>query len=83
MKVDSSANRVSIEAAIHNPSDRVTESGRVILTLFDSEGQVAGFRVIALDTGPGPGETRTLKIEAVSQSDASGPLTYQLYAEAH
>lgn len=80
--VESSSNRVSVEANIHNPSDHVTGPGRVVLTLFDSGGQVAGFRVVAIGAGLEPGETRTIKIEAISQSDEDGPLTYQLYAEA-
>ena len=69
-----------IEARIHNPSEHTIGQARVVLTLFSNEGQVVGLRVVTLADGFGPGETRTVVLEAVALS-VDTPLTYQLFAE--
>jgi LysM repeat protein len=73
-------NRLYVEATIRNPSTRTVGPVRIVLTLFDSKGQIAGFRVDSTDADFEPGETRTIMMEAVSQSDEK-QLTFQLHAE--
>ena len=79
--VETIENRLRVEAVIHNPSNRGVGGARVVLTLLDHEGQVAGFRVASTDADLEPGETRTVVIEAGARADAEMPLTYRLHAE--
>ena len=56
-------------------------SARIVLTLFNKEGQVAGFRVASIGAGFESGETRMITIEVVSQADEDRLVSYQLHAE--
>lgn len=74
--------RYRVAARIMNHTGIATQPPRLVLTVYDAEGRVAGFRVLTMAGGLEPGGQRIVEIEASTQP-GSGGLTHQLYAEAY
>ena len=70
-----------VQATIQNRSTTATGPLRLVLTLFDQEGQVTGFRVLNSPAGLEAGASQHLEIEALAQT-GSDPVSHFLYAEA-
>lgn len=70
-----------VAATVLNTTGVRAHAVRVVLTLLDADGQVAGFRVATLPESLDPGEQRTISIDVLPQAMGEN-LTHQLHAEA-
>ena len=74
-------NRYQVEAQVHNQTGQVLGPGRIILTVFDSEEHIIGFRSLMLEEGFAIDETQTIWLESISQSSGTSA-SHTLYVEA-
>jgi LysM repeat protein len=79
--VEHDGRRYRVQAALYNDTGAPLGAPRIVLTLFDSLGQIAGFRAFTADAPLPPGAFTPIQIEVLALS-AEKNLTYQLYAEA-
>ena len=77
-----SGSRYRVTASIANTTGIATRPPRVVLTVVDSDGHLAGFRVMTGTTGLEPGAHQLVEIDAQCQP-ANGELTHHLYVEAY
>lgn len=80
-QVEIRGSRYHVTAAIANSTGIATRPPRIILTVLDSDGDLAAFRVMTGPAGLEPGAHQLIEIEAVSQTGA-GAFTHHLYVEA-
>jgi LysM repeat protein len=70
-----------VTATLRNRSNSDTGPLRLVLTLFDQDGKVTGFRVVNTDQGLKAGDRRRIEIEALAQPGTESG-SHNLYAEA-
>lgn len=73
--------RYAVTATIVNNTLVAVTPPRIVLTLYDTDQQVTGYRVVQFARGLEPGDSETIEIEAVAQT-GDGELSHQLYVEA-
>lgn len=71
-----------VSATIANTTGIATRPPRVILTVVDSEGKLAAFRVMTGTVGMEPGARQFIQIDALPPA-GSGEFTHHLYVEAY
>jgi LysM repeat protein len=77
-----SGSRYHVTASIVNTTGVATRPPRIVLTVVDSDGHLAGYRVMMGRTGLEPGAHQMIEIDAQCQP-ATGELTHHLYVEAY
>lgn len=78
---ESTAERYSVSATIYNPGPDAAVNIRAIVMLLESDGSVAGYRVVSIDNRLSQGERMPLRIDIVPYS-RSRNLNHYLYVEA-
>jgi LysM repeat protein len=73
--------RYQLSATLYNADTQPAQRPRVVLTLYDQAGHVAGYRVFESATPLNPGDHLPVDIEVMPQGNAD-QFTHRLYVEA-
>ena len=73
--------RYAVNAMLHNPSEQNVRVIRAVVTLWDEDGNITGYRVARLDQMIAPGERIPFEIAVMSKSPATS-VRHSVYLEA-